>query len=447
MTRLNILSVVTVLLLCIATISCKQEKATTVNLKGELKNFSGKVEMSKGTPDGYLLKQSVMIELNDSNRFDISFELKEPSYFRLGRNTLYLSPGDDVQLFCDLNDPNAANFTGTGAEASMYLRSKPFPKGGSYMTKEILAAVNDFGKVLTLLDEIVAKRLAELESLTSVTERFKKLEKGRVIFDAANALQSYASYVTYYQRMNEEETKEFSANAEKFFEAKTKEYLALGGDAEYLNLDTYRGLCDVCVKVLGENNVDSDIIDFMKTNELLYGLSTRGPIASVIAQRDSVAEIVVNPVYKGVIAEAFKKYDSLLPGKPAPELKLTNTNDEEILLSSLKGKTVIIDVWATWCGPCTAESPYFEKLAEKYAGDDMVFMSISIDSNTTIWKNYLKDHAKVSAQYYCARAGFAEYELFSVPRFIFIDKQGNFIEAFATYPSDPKFEELIITNK
>uniref|UniRef100_UPI003216BE38 TlpA family protein disulfide reductase n=1 Tax=uncultured Draconibacterium sp. TaxID=1573823 RepID=UPI003216BE38 len=439
--------IVALIILVVAFAACKKEVSNTVRLKGELKNFPDELAMGKGTPEAFILKESVVISLDDSSRFDVTFNLDKPAYFRLGRNTLYLSPGDEMELFCDLNDPNAAKFTGSGAEACMYLRSKPFPKGGSYLDMDWFRKDSvSLDDVLKGLEGKVERRQQELEALTKVSDEFKRLEAGRILFDAANTLTSYPFYATYYKRMDEEEGEKFQKEAEAYYKDKVKEYLVLGGDASFLNHDTYRGICDLCIEVLGEEHIDSDVHDFLKTYGMVSTLGSIGPVAEVLEQKDSVLNEINSPGYKEVIGRAFKKYDVLMPGQTAPAITFYTNEGSEVALSDYRGKLVVIDVWATWCGPCKQESPYFEKLAEKYGSENVVFLAVSIDSDKKAWESYLEGHSKTSTQLICNRTAFKNYEMQSVPRFMVIDAEGKFIDGFAPVPSNPAFEELIKAN-
>ncbi|WP_430935482.1 TlpA family protein disulfide reductase [Saccharicrinis sp. 156] len=427
-------------------ISCQKPLPKTVHLYGELKNFGTELSMGKQTPEGYILREGETITSDEQNKFDITFELDAPAYFRLGRNTLYLTPGDELEVFCDMNDPNAGSFKGDGALACMYLRAKPFPKGGSYIGREFFEPDTDFPKVKELLEVKISEALQKLDTLSGVSEQFKKMEYGRIQFDAANSYFSYSNYATYYLKIPQDQIKSFSDSANAYFKPTVKKYLKLGGDADYLNVDTYRSICDVCVEELGEENVDQAIKDFISTFKLNMTLSSKGPIEEVLEEKKKVEEEVLLPEYKEIISKAFSKYDALMPGMPAPELAFNTEDGKATPLASLKGKLVVIDVWATWCGPCIAESPYFEKLAKRYGNEAVEFISISIDSSDKPWKKYLAKHEKKSKQYICNRTNFAKYELFGVPRFMIIDKQGNFIDAFAPAPSNERFEELIKQN-
>ncbi len=129
------------------------------------------------------------------------------------------------------------------------------------------------------------------------------------------------------------------------------------------------------------------------------------------------------------------------PGKPVPEAVLLTPDGKEVMLSSLFGKVLYVDVWATWCGPCVAEAPYFKALAEKYKNDPRIcFVSISVDRDSDAWKAFVGKEKPFWPQYiftdsshgdFCDKVGI-KY----IPRFMLIGPDGTFINGDCTRPSD-----------
>jgi peroxiredoxin/outer membrane lipoprotein-sorting protein len=71
-------------------------------------------------------------------------------------------------------------------------------------------------------------------------------------------------------------------------------------------------------------------------------------------------------------------------GKPAADFALKNLDGESVRLSELRGKIIVLNFWATWCPPCRAELPTFNKLAEQFKNKDVVFLGINDEGAGTV---------------------------------------------------------------
>ncbi len=98
-----------------------------------------------------------------------------------------------------------------------------------------------------------------------------------------------------------------------------------------------------------------------------------------------IALIAVIAVAQGV----FGRGEELL-GKAPPPFSESSVNQGFQSLESYKGKVVLLDFWATWCGPCVKEMPKVKKLNDRFQGKDFVLLGISLDSDRSALNSYLR---------------------------------------------------------
>lgn len=145
---------------------------------------------------------------------------------------------------------------------------------------------------------------------------------------------------------------------------------------------------------------------------------------------------------KNKVENYSKQLNLLDNGNLAPQFIAFNSEGEEFSLQSFKDQYVIIDVWATWCGPCKRESPFFEKYALQFKDKNITFLSLSIDQDEIKWKASLLDKKTIAKQLIIKNKTLfnKRYNIESIPRFIFIDPEGKLINANMPFPSQNAFE-------
>jgi thiol-disulfide isomerase/thioredoxin len=98
-------------------------------------------------------------------------------------------------------------------------------------------------------------------------------------------------------------------------------------------------------------------------------------------------------------ARRFLDNPDLARARMAPAFSITTLDGRQVSLDSLAGKVVLIDFWATWCGPCRESLPRIREIAQKFSGEPLVVMSISLDKDEAKWKDFVAKNNMTWMQY------------------------------------------------
>ncbi len=119
-------------------------------------------------------------------------------------------------------------------------------------------------------------------------------------------------------------------------------------------------------------------------------------------------------------------------GEVVTALSLTTLEGESITMADLKGKVVLLDFWATWCGPCVAEIPHLLKVHEKFgARKDFVMISVSLDGDEKALKTFIKKQ-KMTWKHVFGEVGGApqaatQFGVVGIPAIFVLDGQGKIV--------------------
>ncbi|MBZ5720771.1 MAG: TlpA family protein disulfide reductase [Acidobacteriia bacterium] len=89
----------------------------------------------------------------------------------------------------------------------------------------------------------------------------------------------------------------------------------------------------------------------------------------------------------------------LARARMAPAFSVTTTDGQRVSLDELKGRVVLIDFWATWCGPCREALPHMRDIARKFQGQPLLILSVSLDDDEQKWKDFVAKNQMTWPQY------------------------------------------------
>lgn len=118
-------------------------------------------------------------------------------------------------------------------------------------------------------------------------------------------------------------------------------------------------------------------------------------------------------------------------GQVAPEIALPNPTGDTVSLSSMRGKYVLVDFWAKWCGPCRRENPNVVKAYHKFKGKGFEVLGVSLDRTKEDWLQAIQQDGLVwthvsDLKYFNSKAA-ADYNINAIPFSILVDPQGVII--------------------
>lgn len=129
--------------------------------------------------------------------------------------------------------------------------------------------------------------------------------------------------------------------------------------------------------------------------------------------------------------ENLKRLKGANTGNDAPEIALPTPTGETLALSSLKGKYVLIDFWASWCGPCRQENPNVVKTYAKYKDKGFEIFGVSLDKDKAAWLKAIENDQlvwkHVSDLQYWNSVGAQAYGVNSIPMTFLLDPAGKIV--------------------
>lgn len=167
------------------------------------------------------------------------------------------------------------------------------------------------------------------------------------------------------------------------------------------------------------------------------------PLSWTFAGLLAIGSLAVIAILPRVVAGG-----SPFEGKPAPEASFAVAANGDpgarMQISSLKGHPVVLDFWASWCGPCAMQAPILDRIARRYEKQGLVVLGVNVDDPPEVAKSYA---AKKGLSYPividATRGSSQSYDVDKLPSLVVIDREGRVVKYMTGLVDEASLDEVI----
>jgi len=423
-------------------------------LKVEAKDCDNVAEMFLYEFNGMDFQEIQNAEKEADNTFLFTVKKSDRKFYYVGPDkskfkSVILGEEDEVVMGGSCrNFKNAGVATGINADYAAVMSSIQKQRNNQIqLGRQFASVLGDEAKMNQVKAKMKIVDDQKMELLNASTKKDPWL--GKIV-----ALYTYLSYPN--------NTGNFKHELEYF--VNTYGTLAKLEDKAYDNLpmvfDSYRNFAQMLAKAksIPATELEKAIGIRLKNipeNAGAYRLALGGIISGLKAGNSQVflpfAEMYVqkfgNTPQGELVKQQIKQMESFVVGGEAPDFTLKNLEDQDVSLSDFRGKVLLVDFWASWCGPCRKENPHVRKLYARYKEQGFEILGVSLDKTKDRWQQAVtKD--KLEWEQVSDLAGWGNtvakmYNVRSIPHTILLDEEGRILARNLRGPDlDKKLKEI-----
>lgn len=396
-------------------------------------------------PEGTVLKkiQSVALQTKEAQKLSFSFDLKkvQEGFYYIGggkqndTRLLVLGPDPKVEVYGQCQNLRAAPVKNS-PRTDAYYQLKEQQQYHTQAFSKLLGRFRQNLKNPTILEKVV-NDMAELDALK--LKMLDSLERYDPFMHKVFAIQTYISYQNHGEG--------FSSEGEYF----AKQYFQFTdlADPVYDRIphvfEAFKSYANTLARVglMPDQQINfcEDVLAEIAPNTLtqrmaLLGLSQgflRANTTAFLRYAERYVDEygIQNPDMAQTLASQIKAEKAMAVGAIAPDIALPSPQGDTLRLSDLRGKVVLIDFWASWCGPCRRENPKVVRMYKAYKDQGFEIFGVSLDANKSAWEQAIEkdglswQHVSDLRRWRSAAA--QTYGVSSIPATVLIDREGRIV--------------------
>lgn len=416
----------------------------TVLLSGEFGNCTAKDSIRIWTFVGSTLQQLAVTPLQqegDKYRFSVNINGLQKGFYFVGFATNNMIP-----LILGSESPIALSGNCATFNSSLSITGSLLNKSWNEISQKLNALTQTTNECLQyyrsfpedMVDLSIVAKLKKADA--DKTRILDSLQKVDPFLAKLAALRIYRSYQNY-RKPNETEEEYFGRAFFELANLKDADYqhihLVVEAAQSYAQTLTMLGLTaeeqiTYCDKLLEGIDKSSNTYIMLLTGFAGGFLGKNDDSFARYASLYLQDYAQLNPMMTQQFQNQINNTKTLLNGAPAPDFKLMTPDGKEVSLSSLKGKVVMIDFWASWCKPCRKENPNVVRIYNRFKDKGFEILGVSLDQNKEAWVGAIAQD-KLTWQHVSDLAGWGSaagklYHVTGIPFTVIIDKDGKILE-------------------
>jgi len=422
-------------------------KTATIKIKADTSLHLSKLMLVQDMPYQTDIKKAIQLNEGGTGFLDIELEQTSDYKLRIGKLevSVFLKPEETIGVLIDSIDANGVTFIGDLQQENQWMLNQSNSSSAT-VPDSILHALSSADNFSSALNEystrLYTNHTSSLdasfdEDFINMVVQKEECQKNRR--NLKYLPEADSTFIVDEELLNRSDLFGFYEFRKLIFE-----YLEIQADRKLENYNTvveegreveyFTSKYELIETMFSKQK----IIEFLKTDVLFEAIAKVRHTGLNTLVRRFQNEVAYQP-FQTTINSRYISIIKPSKGAIAPSIKGVTFAGEDFDLKDYRGQYVYIFTWATWCGPCKVELPFYERMIEDYQDENILFVGISVDKDKSKWtesffyENYPGLQVLVPGDW---KSPFVrDYNIASIPQFVLINPDGEIAELNAERPT------------